>query len=148
MVHVLATNKHWRKHALWENTTRTPLIISVPEKIEKNRLCKSPVSLIDIYPTLIELCGLPEREELDGKSFVPLLQNPDAKWDKPVLTTYGKGNHAIRTERWRYIHYFDGTEELYDHQIDPEEWRNLADLPKYRSVIKELKNSLPKTEKD
>ncbi len=144
----LGEKQHWRKHALWENTTRTPLIFSFPENIEKNRLCESPVSFIDIYPTIIELCGLPEREELDGKSFVPLLQNPDAKWDKPVLTTYGKGNHAIRTERWRYIHYFDGTEELYDHQIDPEEWRNLADLPKYRSVIKELKNSLPKTEKD
>jgi arylsulfatase A-like enzyme len=144
----LGEKQHWRKHALWENTTRTPLIISVPGKIEKNHLCKSPVSFIDIYPTLIELCGLPEREELDGKSFVPLLQNPDAKWDKPVLTTYGKGNHAIRTERWRYIHYFDGTEELYDHQKDPEEWKNLAEVPKYRNVIKELKNSLPKTEKN
>jgi arylsulfatase A-like enzyme len=144
----LGEKHHWRKHALWENTTRTPLIISVPGKIEKNHLCKSPVSFIDIYPTLIELCGLPEREELDGKSFVPLLQNPDAKWDKPVLTTYGKGNHAIRTERWRYIHYFDGTEELYDHQKDPEEWKNLAEVPKYRNVIKELKNSLPKTKKN
>ena len=142
----LGEKQHWRKHALWENTTRTPLIISAPEKIEKNRLCNPPVSLIDIYPTLIELCGLPERQELDGKSLVPLMQNPDANWDKPVLTTYGKGNHAIRTERWRYIHYFDGTDELYDHQKDPEEWRNLANMPKYRCVIKELKNSLPKTE--
>ena len=121
MVHVLATNKHWRKHALWENTTRTPLIISDPEKIEKNHLCKSPVSFIDIYPTLIELCGLPQREELDGKSLVPLLRNHGAKWDKLVLTTYRKGNRAIRTERWRYIHYFDGTDELYHHQKDPEE---------------------------
>ena len=144
----LGEKQHWRKHALWENTTRTPLIISAPKSIEKNRLCESPVSFIDIYPTLIELCGLPEREELDGKSFVPLLHNPDAKWDKPVLTTYGKGNHAIRTERWRYIHYFDGTDELYDHQKDPEEWKNIADVPKYRSVIEELKNSLPKTERD
>ena len=79
---------------------------------------------------------------------MPLLHNPDAKWDKPVLTTYGKGNHAIRTERWRYIHYFDGTDELYDHQKDFEEWKNIADVPKYRSVIEELKNSLPKTERD
>jgi arylsulfatase A-like enzyme len=144
----LGEKQHWRKHALWENTTRTPLIFSVPENIEKNRLCNSPVSFIDIYPTIIELCGLPEREELDGKSFVPLLQNPNAKWDKPVLTTFGKGNHAIRTERWRYIHYFDGTDELYDHQNDPEEWKNLAEVPKYRSIIKKLKKSLPKTELD
>ena len=114
-------------------------------KIYLGHMC---VSFIDIYPTLIELCGLPEREELDGKSFVPLLQNPDAKWDKPVLTTYGKGNHAIRTERWRYIHYFDGTDKLYDHQKDPEEWKNIADVPKYRGVIEELKKSLPKTERD
>lgn len=144
----LGEKQHWRKHALWENTTRAPLIFSFPGKIEKNRLCKSPISFIDIYPTLIELCGLPEREELDGESFVSLLQKPEAKWERPVLTTYGKGNHAVRTERWRYIHYFDGTEELYDHQIDPEEWKNLAELPKYRNVIKELKNNLPKTEKD
>lgn len=144
----LGEKQHWRKHALWENTTRTPLIFSFPAKMEKNRLCKSPVGFIDIYPTIIELCGLPKRKELDGESIVSLLQNPEAKWDRPVLTTYGKGNHAVRTKRWRYIHYSDGTAELYNHQIDPEEWENLAGLPKYRDVIKELKNSLPKTERD
>ena len=144
----LGEKQHWRKHALWENTTRTPLIFSFPDKIEKNRLCKSPVGFIDIYPTIIELCGLPKRKELDGESFVSLLQNPETKWDRPVLTTYGKGNHAVRTKRWRYIHYFDGTEELYDHQNDPEEWENLAGLPKYRNVIKKLKKTLPKTERD
>lgn len=84
----LGEKQHWRKNALWENTTRTPLIISVPEKIERNYLCKSPVSFIDIYRTLIERCGLDERNELDGKSFVPLLE-------KPVMT-------GISTESFRF----------------------------------------------
>ena len=70
--------------------------------------------MLDIYPTLIELCGLSEKPELEGRSLVPLLKNPKAKWDRPALTTHGRNNHSLRSERFRYIRYSDGTEELYD----------------------------------
>ena len=64
--------------------------------------------------------------ELDGASLRPLLEDPHADWERPALTTYTRGNHAVRADRWRYIRYADGTEELYDHSDDPHEWHNLA----------------------
>ncbi len=120
------------------------MFVSAPGKFQKNRLCRRPVSLIDIYPTLLELCSLPARDGLDGQSFVPLLQNPKRKWDRPVLTTFGQGNYAVRTERWRYIRYQDGGEELYDHDSDPQEWTNLAELSRYSLVIERLRKTMPK----
>lgn len=72
----LGEKQHWRKHALWDITTRTTFIISAPDEVQKNRLCQRPVSLIDLYPTLVELCGLPDRDGLDGQSIVPLLKDP------------------------------------------------------------------------
>ena len=103
---------------------------------------------LDIYPTLIELAGLDPREGLDGQSLVPLLKEPKLPWPRPVVSTYGHKNHSIRTERWRYIRYYDGTEELYDHDRDPYEWSNLAAIPvekKHRTIINRLKKSLPMT---
>ncbi len=140
----LGEKEHWRKHALWETTTRTTLIISAQEGTQKDQLCERPVSLIDIYPTLVEMCGLPERNGLDGKSLVPLLKDPRKKWERPVLTTYGYKNHAIRTEKWRFIQYRDGSEELYDHSSDPNEWRNLANEEGYGPVLEEMRMNLPK----
>ncbi|MCY4058351.1 MAG: iduronate-2-sulfatase, partial [Gammaproteobacteria bacterium] len=99
------------------------------------------VGLIDLYPTLIELAGLEPREGMDGQSLVALLREPGLPWPRPVVSTYGFRNHSIRTERWRYIRYHDGTEELYDHDADPNEWTNLAVAPvadKYREVIDQL----------
>ena len=139
----LGEKNHWRKHALWDVSTRTPLIFSAPRGVAKDKLCQRPVSLIDIYPTLIDLCGLPKRRGLDGQSLKSLLENPERKWDRPVVITYGLNNHAVQTERWRYIRYRDGGQELYDHERDPNEWTNLASIPKYSSVKTELANSLP-----
>ena len=139
----LGEKEHWRKHALWDVSTRTPLIFSAPRGVAKDKLCRRPVSLIDIYPTLIDLCGLPKRRGLDGQSLKSLLENPERKWDRPVVITYGLNNHAVQTERWRYIRYRDGGQELYDHERDPNEWTNLASIPKYSSVKTELANSLP-----
>ena len=134
--------------ALWENSTRTPLIIYHPNKIKNNTVINTPISFIDIYPTLIDLCGLPPKKNgLDGKSFFQLLKNPSLNWDKPVLMTFGQGNHAVRTSRWRYIQYYDGTNELYDHNNDPHEWVNLSGNNNYIEIIEELKKHIPKREK-
>ncbi len=140
----LGEKQHWRKHTLWEVANRTTLVISAPEGVQKNHLCERPVSLIDLYPTLVEMCGLPARDGLDGQSITPLLRNPVLEWGRPALMTFGLQNHAVQTERWRYIRYNDGGEELYDHTRDPNEWTNLASLAEYKPVIKELQQSLPK----
>ena len=129
---------------MWDVTTRTTLVISAPDGVQKNRVCERPVSLIDLYPTLLEMCGLPSRQGLDGQSITPLLRNPELEWERPALMTYGYQNHAVQTERWRYIRYNDGREELYDHSQDPNEWSNLALQSEYEPVMKELRKSMPK----
>jgi arylsulfatase A-like enzyme len=101
--------------------------------------------MVDIYPTLIELCKLRAKNELEGQSLVPLLKNPKAKWERPALTTHGRNNHSLRCEQYRYIRYSDGTEELYDHDKDALEWNNLADDPKYAEVKKQFAQWLPTT---
>ena len=141
----LGEKNHWRKHALWDVSTRTPLVFSAPRGVAKDKLCQRPVSLIDIYPTLIDLCGLPKRRGLDGQSLKSLLENPERKWDRPVVITYGLNNHAVQTERWRYIRYRDGGQELYDHERDPNEWTNLASIPKYSPQKTKLAKWLPST---
>ena len=87
---------------------------------------------------------MPVGEHLEGKSLRPLLADPAAEWDRPVVTTHGRNNHSVRSERWRYIRYADGTEELYDHQNDPMEWTNLAADPKAAAVKRRLAEWLPK----
>ncbi|MDG1890590.1 MAG: sulfatase-like hydrolase/transferase, partial [Verrucomicrobiota bacterium] len=141
----LGEKEHWRKHALWDVSTRTPLIISMPRGLARGRLCHRPVSLIDLYPTLLDLCGMPKPVGLDGQSLKPLLRNPQLEWDRPVLMTHGFMNHAVQTERWRYIQYHDGGKELYDQDQDPNEWSNLAWLPEYQEVVRNLQAALPIT---
>ena len=143
------------KSALWEQTTRTPLIIHVPEKLRGNSwntsvtTCKRPVSLLDMYPTLIDLCGLLKNEKLEGRSIAPLVRNPEAKWPHPALITHSPQwhgfNHAVRSERWHYIRYADGGEELYDMSKDPHQWHNLAGEPQSDSVKAKLRKWLPQT---
>ena len=109
----------------------------------KGQLCHRPVGLIDLYPTLVDLCDLPARDDLDGQSLLPLLENPEREWTRPVVMTYGHQNHAVQAERWRYIQYRDGTSELYDHTSDPNEWTNLATRQEYRDIIRGLQQALP-----
>ncbi|MBN2313831.1 MAG: sulfatase [Sedimentisphaerales bacterium] len=142
----LGEKEHWEKFALWEKTNHVPFIIAAPGITHPDTHCDKPVSLLDIYPTLIELCSLKAKPELDGISLMPLLRNPEAEWTRPALMTYMRGNHAVRDERWRYILYADGTEELYDHQNDPNEWTNVAGDPKNKQAINRLKRWLPTTE--
>jgi arylsulfatase A-like enzyme len=148
----LGEKEHWRKFTLWERAGRTPVMFVVPKGISKalaqgtkaGTRVDQPVSLIDIYPTLVDLCGLNENKALEGQSLVRLLDDPKAKWDRPALTTFGRKNHALRTPQWRYIRYGDGTEELYDHTKDPNEWTNLAGKPQYAALKKKLARWFPR----
>ena len=118
--------------------------MSVPGMTKAGSKCARTVDSMHIYPTMIELCGLSPKKELEGKSFVSLLQNPAAKWDLPAITTYERNNHSVRSERWRYIRYHDGGEELYDHSNDDLEWNNLAGKPEFSKVKEEHARWLPK----
>ncbi len=93
-------------------------------------------------PTLVDLCGLPPKEGLEGESLLPLLKDPAAKWDKPAITSHGADSISVRTERWRYGRFADG-EELYEHENDPNEWRNLAGRPEHAELQKRLAAMLP-----
>jgi arylsulfatase A-like enzyme len=141
----LGEKLHWRKFALWEEATHNVFMVVGPRVTQPGRRCSRPVSMLDIYPTLIELCNLAAKKELQGKSLLPLLKNPKAEWQRPALTTHGRNNHSVRSEKWRYIRYSDGTEELYDHDKDELEWTNLAGDPKYAEVKKDLSKWLPET---
>jgi arylsulfatase A-like enzyme len=139
----LGEKQHWRKFALWEEASRVPFIVYAPGLSKAGGISQRTVNLLDIYPTLAELCNLPNKKELEGNSIVPLLKNPSTAWAHASLTTHGYKNHAVRTEKWRYIRYEDGSEELYDHEKDPQEWKNLAKDARFASVKAELAKSLP-----
>ncbi|EAQ82092.1 sulfatase-like hydrolase/transferase [Blastopirellula marina] len=139
----LGEKQHWRKFSLWEEADRVPLLIIAPGMTKPNQHCERTVTLLDLYPTLAELCGLTAPKVVEGQSLAPLLKDPAAAWDRPAITTHGKNNHAVRDERWRYIRYADGSEELYDHQEDPQEWTNVAEVPKNDAVKKRLAKWLP-----
>jgi arylsulfatase A-like enzyme len=128
----LGEKQMWHKGKLWEPTTRVPLTIYAPGATKPDTASAQPVALIDLYPTLCDLVKLPKPEHLDGASLKPLLLDPTVKREKPAVTCMGGGKnagYAARDERWRYIRYADGGEELYDHQSDPNEWTNLAAKP-------------------
>lgn len=131
------------KNTLWERGTRVPLIFAGPGITAGGRSMQ-PAELLDIYPTLSELCGLPARDDLEGISLLPQLQDANAKRERPAITSHNQGNHGIRSERWRYIHYADGTEELYDIEKDPNEWTNLAGKMEFEKVMAEHRRWIPK----
>jgi choline-sulfatase len=137
----LGEKQRWAKRSLWEESTRVPLILAGPGIPVGRR--DAGVGLVDVYPTLLELCGLREQPALDGHSLVPLLR--EEPWPHAALTTFGPGNHAVRTQRWRYIRYADGSEELYAHPADGHEWHNLADDPAHAATCTTLRAFLPVT---
>ncbi len=141
----LGEKDSWEKFTLWEKATRVPLIVVAPGVTSPGRTCERPVSLLDLYPTLRELCGLPAHADLDGRSLVPLLRSPGADWDRPAVMTYLRGNHAVRSQRYRYIHYANGGEELYDHALDPYEITNVIARAEHASAVADLKRWLPVT---
>ena len=142
----LGEKQHWGKWTGWQRSTRVPLIIAsakVDERFPRSARTNEPASLLDLYPTLIELCGLPARDGLSGQSLVPLLRDPSTSTGRAVVSTFDQGNHAVIDARWRYIRYVDGSEELYDTQQDPYEWVNLSAQPEHRPQMQKLARLLP-----
>ncbi|MDG2224325.1 MAG: sulfatase [Rubripirellula sp.] len=139
----LGEKGHWHKRTLWEEATRVPLIISAPKVGRSGQRCDRPTSLVDLFPTLIELCDLPPVKSLDGISLIPWLQNPNAPRERPAIIVEEQGHMAVRTDRYRYIRYRSGEEELYDHRIDPGEHENLADRDELSNLKQKLANYLP-----
>ncbi|MFT5131486.1 MAG: arylsulfatase A-like enzyme [Rhodothermales bacterium] len=139
----LGEKQHWAKRTLWEESTRVPLLFAGPG-IKPGPPCPEPASLIDIYPTLVELCGLPTSPRLEGLSLAPQLDDAASPRERPAITSSYFGNHAIRSRDWRLIVYEDGAEELYDHRNDPDEFRNLAKAPAHKAIRDQLAQWLPK----
>ena len=133
------------KNTLWDRSARVPLIFAGPG-VARGARVTSPAELLDIYPTLVELAGLPARQGLEGHSLVPQLQDAAAPRAWPAITTHNPGNHGVRSARWRYVRYADGSEELYDMRRDPREFDNLAADPQYAAVMAEHRRFLPETE--
>ena len=141
----LGEKLHWRKQSLWEEATRVPLFYRLPGDNPATGRSAEAVSLLDIYPTLVDLCDLQPTERLEGESLRPLIDDPSATRERPVVTSWYYGNLAVRSEDWRYIRYRDGTEELYNHQADPAENHNVIDNPAHARVVAEHRRWLPPT---
>ncbi len=139
----LGEKRHWAKRTLWEESTRVPFILAGPG-IEPGDHCREAVSLLDVYPTLLEMCGLPRNPLLEGISVVPQIEDPATPRPSPVIISSYQGNHAVRSRDWRYIRYHDGAEELYHHQIDPDEFSNLASDPAFGAVKSRLAEWIPR----
>lgn len=147
----LGEHGQWQKTLLFEEVARVPLIIALPGQ-KKGEVCARTVELLDLYPTLADLAGLEIPKTVEGKSFQALLKNPRAEWTKPAITQQTRKDgtkaimgYSVRTERWRYTEWDSGKlgTELYDHDADPREYRNLASDPKFAKQVAELKAFLP-----
>ncbi len=138
--HVGEKNR-FAKQALWDRATRMPLIIASP--CSRGDTCHAAVGLIDLYPTVVEMCGLPANALNDGHSLVPLLAQPDSNWPHVAVTSYGQNNFALQSGPFRFYQYEDGSHEFYDHATDPNEWVNLASDPGYRDRIEQMQQQLP-----
>ncbi|CAH8284095.1 arylsulfatase A-like enzyme [Mariniflexile fucanivorans] len=137
----------FQKATLWERSTHVPLLFAGPE-VPKGKSSDRVVSLLDIYPTLLEMSGLPKNSKNEGRSLVPLIKNPSTAWSYPSVTGYNKDCYAIQNERYRYIRYADGGEELYDHQNDPNEWTNLAGNLNMNKIKADLAKYIPNKSQD
>lgn len=131
------------KHALWETATKAPLMFA-GSNLPKGKKIEAPVEMLSIYPTLLELSGLPAYTKNEGKSLVAMMREDEGIDDAHAITTFGMNNHTIKVDGYRYIQYEDGTEEFYDHSTDPNEWKNEAKNPNYQAQIELMKGLLPK----
>jgi len=137
----------WNKNTLFELTARSPMIVYSPEMKAKGTPCTRLVEVVDLYPTLAESCGLTAPENLAGRSFLPLLDDPRQPWKEAAFMQLVRGpaeGRTVRTERWRYTEWDAGRQgaELYDHNNDPGEWHNLAKAPEHGGTVAELRELL------
>ena len=144
----LGEKQHWGKWTGWERAIRVPLAIVPPardaKKFAAGQTSRQPASLLDLYPTLLDFCGIPTPVGgLDGQSLLPVLREPSRARGRAVVTTFYGEDFSVRDERWRYVRYADGSEELYDHQADPDEWHNLAGDAAQASVKARLARLIP-----
>ena len=139
----------WHKESNFEESAKVPLIIVAPG-MRANATSQRPVELVDLYPTICQLAGLPTPKGLQGASLVPLLENPQRRWDRPAYTQIrrkeGFMGRSVRTQRWRYIEWDDGKKgiQLYDEVDDPREYVNLAKDPRRAGAVKQLQKLLRK----
>ena len=149
--YILGRHGQWMKMSLFEESARVPLIIAAPGVKAAGKGSARTVELLDVYPTLAELCGVSTPEGLHGKSLKPLLEDPNAEWDRPAVTQLRRGNaqrgvmgYSLRTERYRYTEWEDGNKslELYDHASDPGEYTNLAIDGGNAALVKDLSGKL------
>jgi iduronate 2-sulfatase len=149
--YLLTEHGQWMKQSLFEESARVPFILAAPQMKAQGRASDRTVELLDIYPTLADLCRLPLPAHLAGRSLRPLLDNPQAKWDKPAYTQVARGpadqrfmGRSVRTEKWRYTEWDEGRKgvELYDHVKDPHEYHNLANDPAYAKSREEMRRLL------
>ena len=138
----LGEKERWAKRSLWEDGTRVPVVVAAPGHKAAQKTDR-PAELLDIFPTLLELAGLPKDETQEGQSLVPLMKKPQREWKHPAITSFGLGNYSVRSTNHRFIQYFDGSRELYDLRDDPHEWKNLIDNPKMKQVIDEHASFIP-----
>jgi len=143
----LGEKQRWAKRTLWEDGTRVPLIIAAPGSTAKQRTDR-PAELLDVFPTLLELAGLPADPKQEGQSLVPLLKNPTAEWNHPAITSFGPSNYSVRSTRYRFIQYRDGSQELYDHESDPHEWNNIVNEPASKTIIANHIKHIPTKQHD
>ncbi len=134
----------WMKQSLFEESARVPLIIVAPGARGNGQVCTRTVEVVDLYPTLADLAGLTPPKNLEGVSLKPLLDDPKKAWNRPAFTQVERANfpgYSVRTERWSYIEWDDGNKgaQLYDHDADPHEFKNLIDDPRYTKVVQEMK---------
>lgn len=139
----LGEKQHLTKITLWKEAVDVPLIWVVPGVTQPGTSCARPVDLLSIFPTLCELTGLALPAQSKGASLLPLLADPNAPWDRPAISTMGRGNHSLSNDRYRYIRYSDGTDELYDHTTDPNEWTNIAGNPESAPIKARFEKHLP-----
>jgi arylsulfatase A-like enzyme len=141
----LGHKDRWEKYSLWHQATNAPFIVYVP--YQKGGTCHEAVSYLDIFPTLIDLMNFEKPSFLEGNSFLNQLKDPTKKRHFPAVISYPKGSHAVVLGDWHYIHYQDGSEELYNHKTDPNEFENIANNPDNQGIIKHLKGHIPNQSK-
>ncbi|MBD5777962.1 sulfatase [Pelagicoccus sp. NFK12] len=136
--------EHFEKSTLWSASARVPFAIRLPGKQNAAAVSDATVGLIDIYPTLVDYCSLPQPPQgTDGLSMRPALEQPSYKWDRPAITVYEVDHFSATDGSYRYIRYGDGSEELYDHSSDPHEFENLADEPRLAGIKRRFQKWIP-----